>query len=272
MGYVDSIILGIVQGLTEFLPVSSSGHLVIIQYFLGFRDAAENVTFDLFLHLATLLAVIFIYRKDLKDLFSASEIGGDRETLAPIPKGRFIGFIIISVVVTGVALPFKDQLETLFETITGVRIFLIINAIGLGVLPFLRKGGYGLGKMTWVGAVIIGFAQALGVFPGISRSGSTILAGLMLGLSPSEACRYSFLLSIPTIVIAALVQIPDVASEGITISAGPAVAGFIFALAAGLVAIPLLVRLVEKGKLWGFAVYCAVVGILLFVPFGVREF
>lgn len=265
MGYLESILLGAVQGLTEFLPVSSSGHLVILEYLLGFRDAAQNVTFDLFLHVATLLAVVWVYRKDLRAIFKSNTIGGTPETLAPIPKGRFLLFILVSILVTAIALPFKNQLETLFENVNGVRIFLLVNAVALGVLPFLRKEGHGLGKLTWVGAALIGLAQAVGVFPGISRSGSTILAGLLLGLAPSEAVRYSFLLSIPTIALAALVQIPDVVSGGITFSPGPMVVGFIFALSGGLVAIPLLIGIVEKGKLWGFAIYCAVVGIALFI-------
>jgi undecaprenyl-diphosphatase len=269
MGYFESILLGLVQGFTEFLPVSSSGHLLVLQYFFGFRNAVQNITFDLFLHLATLIAVVWVYRKDLKGIFTSKTIGGNPENLAPIPKWRFIGFIAITILVTGIALPFKDQLETLFSNINGVRISFLINAVALGILPFLRKGSYGLGKLTWIGAALIGLAQAISVMPGISRSGSTILAGLLLGLAPSEACRYSFLLSIPTIVIAVLVQIPDVISGGFTFSPGPMLTGFIFAFAAGLVAIPLLVGLVEKGKLWGFAIYCAVLGLVLFIPFKV---
>jgi undecaprenyl-diphosphatase len=262
MGYLDSILLGIVQGLTEFLPVSSSGHLVILQYFMGFRDAVENVTFDVFLHLATLLAVGWVYRKDVYDIFTGKFAG---EGESRISKWRLVGFIALSLLVTGIIYPFKNQLETLFEDISGVRIFLIINAVALGILPLLRRGSKGLGKMNWLGAVVIGLAQAIGAFPGISRSGSTILAGLLLGLNPRDACRYSFLLSIPTIFLAGLVQIPDAISEGVTFNPGPMILGFLFALGAGLVAIPLLIRVVEKGRLWGFAVYCAVVGIGLFL-------
>ncbi len=258
--YLKSIILGVVQGLTEFLPVSSSGHLVILQNFMGLTEG--NVTFDIFLHLATLLAVCWVYRDDLKAIFTGKMIGEGEEA---IPKGRFLAFIAISLIATGVILPFRDQLEGYFENINGVRIFLLINAVALAVLPIFRRGGFGLGRMTWVGAVIIGLAQALGAFPGISRSGSTILAGLLLGLAPREACRYSFLLSIPTILIAAVVQVPDAIEEGLQFSVGPSILGFIFALGAGLVAIPLLIGLVEKGKLWGFAIYCAIVGIGLFI-------
>ncbi|MCK4720885.1 undecaprenyl-diphosphate phosphatase, partial [bacterium] len=192
MGYFDAIILGIVQGLTEFLPVSSSGHLVILQYFMGLREATENVTFDLFLHLATLLAVMWVYRKDLVSIFTSVTVGGNNGNYEPIPKWRLVGFLAISIIVTGIALPFKDNLETLFESIEGVRIFLLVNAVALAVLPLLRKSGKGPGKLTWVGAVVIGLAQACGVLPGISRSGSTIIAGLALGLAPREACRYSF--------------------------------------------------------------------------------
>jgi len=261
MDYGDFALLGIIQGLTEFLPVSSSGHLVIFQNFMGFHEATENVTFDIFLHLATLLAVVFVYRRDLWNILAGKTVGEGEE---PIPKWRFILFIAISILVTGIAYPFKDSLETLFENVNGVRIFLLINAVALAVLPLMRRGTMGLGRMTWMHAAAIGLAQAFGVFPGISRSGSTILAGLLLGLSPREACRYSFLLSIPTILIAAVVQVPDVMDAGITFAAGPMITGFVLALAAGLVAIPLLVGVVEKGKLWGFSIYCALVGAGLF--------
>ncbi len=260
MGYLDALILGVVQGLTEFLPVSSSGHLVILQVLMGFHDAVENVSFDVFLHLATLLAVVWVYRKDLKDIFTAKLVGDGEDA---IPKWRLIGFIAISLLVTGIILPFKDTLETQFESVYGVRILLLVNALALGVLPLLRHGKLGLGKLTWLGAAVIGLAQLFGAFPGISRSGSTIIAGLLLGLSPRDACRYSFLLSIPTIFIAAIVQLPDAMESGFSLS-GPEIVGFFAALACGLIAIPLLIGLVEKGKLWGFAIYCAIVGIVLF--------
>jgi undecaprenyl-diphosphatase len=260
MSWTDSILLGILQGLTEFLPVSSSGHLVIVEYFLGMKDAIENVTFDVFLHLATLLAVVWVYRADLKSIFTAPRVGEGEDS---IPKWRLVGFLFISLLVTGVVLPFKDSLESQFETISGVRVFLLINAAALGVLPLLRRGKSGLGRMGWPGAVVIGLAQAVGALPGISRSGSTILAGLLLGLKPRDACRYSFLLSIPTILVAALVQVPDAMQSGIVINPLTAIVGFIAALAGGLAAIPLLIGIVEKGRLWGFAVYCALVGIAL---------
>jgi len=264
MTITDSIILGILQGLTEFLPVSSSGHLVIVQYFMGMKSAAENVTFDVMLHLATVLAVVWVYRSDLKNILSGKAVGDGADG---IPGMKLLGFLLISLLATGIILPFKSGLEAHFETITGVRVFLLINALALAILPRLRKGGKNLGQMNWTGAVIIGLAQAVGAFPGISRSGSTIIAGLLLGLSPRDACRYSFLLSIPTILVATIVQIPDAIRQEIVFQPVNIFFGFLFALAAGLVAIPLLVGLVEKGKLWGFAVYCAIVGLALFFPF-----
>ncbi|MFH1675504.1 MAG: undecaprenyl-diphosphate phosphatase, partial [bacterium] len=248
-----------VQGLTEFLPVSSSGHLVIIEAFFHLK---ETLTFDVFLHIATLLAVVWAYRADLVAVLKSDKIGtGDQ----PISKWKFIALIAISLVATGVIWPFKDKLESLFETIYGVRVLLIINALALGILPLLRRGAKGLGSLNWLGAVIIGLAQAIGAFPGISRSGSTIIAGLLLGLKPSEACRYSFILAIPTILVAAVTQIPDALKSGAMPPFGPAFAGFMMALIAGLIAIPRLIGIVEKGKLWGFAIYCAIIGIALFL-------
>ena len=262
MTYPIAMLLGLVQGLTEFLPVSSSGHLVIIEYFLKLREATANVTFDIFLHLATVLAVVWVYRRDLKEILVGSKAG---EGSLGISRWRLLGLLALSLIATGVVLPFKDSLTTQFENITGVRIFLLINAVALAVLPGLRRGARDLTGLTWLGAVVIGLVQAVGAFPGISRSGSTILAGLLLGLAPREACRYSFLLAIPTILLAGLVQIPDALKAGFQFDAGPASVAFVMALLGGLAAIPLLIGVVEKGKLWGFAVYCAIVGVALFI-------
>lgn len=261
MGYLESIILGLVQGLTEFLPVSSSGHLVILQCFMGHEEAIENVTFDVFLHVATVLAVLWVYRSNVKDIFTGESVG---EGVKPIPPGRLLLFLAISIIVTGVVFPFRHRMDVLFENIYGVRVLLLINAVALAVLPRFRRGEKGLGQMTWLGAVAIGVAQALGAFPGISRSGATILAGLLLGLAPKEACRYSFLLSIPTILIAAVMLIPDAVSAGVRFSPGIIAAGSIVALMSGMLAIPFLIGVVERGRLWGFAIYCGILGIALF--------
>lgn len=262
MGYSHALILGILQGLAEFLPVSSSGHLVILQVFMGLKDASENITFDIFLHIATLLAVAYVYRKNLAEIFKSPTVESGDTT---VPKWKLLGMLMVSILGTGIILPFKDQLSSMFETIDGVRIFLIINGIALAVLPLMRKGELSLNRLTWSGALVIGLAQAAGALPGISRSGSTILAGLLLGLSPKEACRYSFLLAIPTILVAALVQIPDALEAGLSFEPGPMALGFIVAFVSGLIAIPLLIGIVEKGKLWGFSIYCCLVGIALFI-------
>lgn len=251
-----------IQGLTEFLPVSSSGHLVILQYFLNMRDAVENITFDIFLHLATLLAVVWIYRKDLGRMIRGLDIGEGDQGIKPI---KLTLMLLVSLIATGVVLPFKSSIETQFECISGVRIFILLNALILAILPLLRKGRVGLAAITWVGAIIIGLAQAVAVLPGISRSGATIIAGLLLGFSPKDACRYSFLLSIPAVLIAAIIQIPDAIGAGWNIQPGALIAGFLFAFVSSLVAIPVLVGIVEKGKLWGFAVYCGLLGIALFI-------
>jgi undecaprenyl-diphosphatase len=261
MNYLQAALLGLVQGLTEFLPVSSSGHLVIFQVYMGMRQATENITFDIFLHLATVLAVVFVYRRDLRTIFTGHWVGDWPDG---IPKWRLVAFLGLSLVATGVILPFKGEVTTLFETIAGVRIFLLLNAAALAVLPALRRNDLGLGGLGWQGAIVIGLAQAVGAFPGISRSGATILAGLAMGLKPSEACRYSFLLSIPTILIAAMVQIPDAVGQGLAFPVGPAAVGFAVALAAALITIPFLIRLVEQGRLWWFSVYCGLLSVALF--------
>lgn len=260
-------LIGIVQGLTEFLPVSSSAHLVFMHEITGF---APNLAFDTVLHIGSLVAVIIYFWNDvvkmLKSFFSS---------LADIPRGNFkkgikedkfkklAWFVIIGTIPAGLAgVLFKDFFESLFSDITAVAFFLLITGFLLWGSERISKrteNKRGLKEMTVKNTLLIGIAQACAIAPGISRSGATISTGLFLGLERELAARYSFLLSIPAILGAALVQVNDI-SAGLDVSAGAFIAGFIAAAISGYLAIKLMLKLIKERNLLVFAYYCWIVG------------
>jgi len=259
--------IGIVQGLTEFLPVSSSAHLVFMHELTGF---APNMAFDTILHMGSLVAVVAYFWKDivqiLKSFFSS---------LMDIPKGQFkeginedqfkklTWLILIGTVPAGLAgVFFKDFFESLFSDITAVAFFLLVTGFLLwGSERVSRriniKGD--LKEMTVKNSLIMGTAQAFAIIPGISRSGATISSGLFLGMERELAARFSFLLSIPAILGAAIVQVKDI-SYGIDVNGGAFVAGFIAAAISGYLAIKLMLKLIKERNLLIFAYYCWIVG------------
>ena len=248
MSYFDAIILGIVQGLTEFLPVSSSGHLVMTQTFLGVP--APGVFLEVALHVATLLSVMVVYRAKLGQLVVGA-IGRDQESL------RYIGLLVLATIpVAIIGLLFKDQIEAAFDTPYVTGFMLLVT-------------GFILWSTTWgarerphfvprpVHAVAMGLAQTLALLPGISRSGSTIAAGLWTGLEGEKAAEFSFLMSLPAVGGAAILQATDLQAAAFT---GPLVAGFLAALLAGVAAIKSLVWLVRRQGFHHFAWYVWLAG------------
>ena len=249
MNYFDAIILGLVQGLTEFLPVSSSGHLVMAQTFLDVP--APGVFLEVALHVATLISVIVVYRRKLTELFVGT-IRRDREAL------RYVGMLILATLpVVFIGLLFRDSIEAAFDTPYVTGFMLLVT----GVLLY---------STTWGGdeqaddeprtrhALTMGFAQCLALMPGISRSGSTIAAGLWTGLRGERAAEFSFLMSLPAIAGAAVLQISEVG--GVTID-GPLIAAFFVALFAGIAAIKSLVWLVKRQGFHHFAWYVWAIGL-----------
>lgn len=272
MDIIQALILGIVQGLTEFLPVSSSAHLVFMHSLTGVEP---SLAYDTLLHIGTLVAVVAYFWKDiiqmLKSFFSS---------LVDIPKGQFLQgikddqfkklawFIIIGTIPAGLAgILLKDFFESLFSNVIAVGFFLIITGFLLwGSEMVSRKivDKKSLKKMNIKEALIMGTAQAAAIAPGISRSGSTISAGLFLGLERELAARFSFLLSIPAILGAALVQTKDITSI-LDISTVSALAGFLAAIITGYLAIKLMLKLVKERDLLIFAYYCWIVGPLAII-------
>ncbi len=243
------IILGAIQGLTEFLPISSSGHLVIFEHFLNVHF--PGITFEVFLHIATLTAVIIYLWRDVIDIFNFKKYSLWEQPIL---------LIIVGTIPAGiVGILFNDQVENFFQNITWVRYFYILNS----VILFSSILGHGdRDRITIWDALIIGIGQSLAILPGISRSGTTITIALLLGISPRKAFSFSFLLSIAAISGAAVLKLKDIGH--LAFSYGY-VTGFTSALIFGLLSIIILKKIVLVRKLHFFAYYTLGLGILLFI-------
>lgn len=264
MDIIQAIILGAVQGLTEFLPVSSSAHLVLVPAILHVKS---SVAFDVILHVGSLVAVIIFFWRDLidliksffyslADLFQGSFILGLKDD----PFKRLAWLIIVGSIPAGVlGFLFKAQFESLFENIPAVGFFLLITGLLLWGAERTKRGDKPVKDVTFKNALVIGLFQALAIAPGISRSGATISAGLFSGLNRELAARYSFLLSIPAILGSTLVTAKDITGLADTQTL-IIIAGFISAAIFGYLAIGLLLRIIKGSTLMIFAYYCWIVG------------
>ncbi|MEW5925294.1 MAG: undecaprenyl-diphosphate phosphatase [Candidatus Zixiibacteriota bacterium] len=251
MTYLDSIILGIIQGLTEFLPISSSGHLVLGQHLLGVK--MPGLMYELVVHFGTLVSVLIYFRKKvyvlLKALYTPS-LKTERLMILYIILGTIPAVII--------GLSFKGPIERAFGSPWAAALFLIFTGI---VLLFTSAFEKGIKKINIPRSIIIGFAQALAIMPGISRSGMTISAGLFSGVKPIEAAEYSFLLSIPVIIGAIIYQGSNIISSENGLI-GQYIVGASVSFLVGLFAVYLLLDLIKKGKFKYFGIYCLIIGIL----------
>lgn len=268
MDAFSSIVLGIIQGLTEFLPISSSGHLVLFQNLLGFKE--PKLLFDISLHLGTLVAVCLFFRRDLKGMVEESaqflaSILRRQERVADItqhPHALMLLWVLVGTIPTGfIGLWFKAPLESLFGSLQVVGFTLM--ATGLIVLLSKRFYGNTPGRRSvgLLAALAVGTAQGIAIIPGISRSGATIVCGMACNLPRETAARFSFLLSIPATVGAMAVQLK---SEGLSQEALPALGvGFLFSAIVGLLALRILMGMVKKGHLYYFAPYCWAVGLFV---------
>ena len=256
----EAFILGLIQGLTEFLPVSSSGHLEIGNVLLGVQTS-ENLLFAVVVHAATALSTILVFRKDiLVIIVDLLEFKWNEST-------QFVSKIIVSMIPVGVVgVFFESEIEAFFSgNMILVGSMLLITA-GLLFLTHYSKGTSG--DVSFGKALIVGFAQAFAILPGISRSGSTIATALLLGVDRSKAARFSFLMVLIPILGASLLKLKDYLETpgmGSSISSVSLIIGFLSAFIAGLVACQWMINLVKKGKLTYFAYYCAAVGLIAIV-------
>ncbi len=263
-GWLQALLLGVIQGLTEFLPVSSSGHLVLAQAWLGeqFVFLEDAVAFDLVLHVGTLLPVVWFYRTELKNILqSVLEArhgcpGGDwKAWVFDHEDRRFALFVVVGTVpLVVIGLGFRKVFENLFHNVTAVCIALLVTGSVLLLTRVTNRVGYPRRHLSVGLALAIGLAQSLAITPGISRSGSTIAVALLLGVERSEAARFSFLLSIPAIMGAVVIVLKD--GVGLNPQALVALAiGFLSSMLVGYAALRLLVVLVRRGGLYRFAFY-----------------
>ena len=266
MDIIQAIILGIVQGLTEFLPVSSSAHLVFVPEILKVQS---SLVFDTILHVGSLVAVAIYFWKDiiqmLKSFFSSLMDIPRRQFRKGIKEDKFkklAWFVIIGTIPAGLAgILLKDTFESLFNDVFIVGFFLIITGFLLWGSEMMSRridNKTSLKEMSVKNSILIGIAQAFAIAPGISRSGATISAGLFLGIERELAARYSFLLSIPAILGAALVQVKDI--SGLDMSTTVLIAGFIAAAITGYIAIKIVLKLIQEKNLLIFAYYCWIIG------------
>lgn len=271
MDWIESLCLGLVQGLTEFLPISSDGHLAITA--LGFEHAtgrssspAEKLFFNVMLHVGTLLAIVLHYRQQA--IAGAKGLLGSAEVAEPYRRGAVIRVGLLAVLATVPLVPdklfFMDYIERAMDSLTWTGIGFLVTAAILLLTIRLKGGEKGPSEMTWLDALLVGVAQMFAPLPGVSRSGLTISAALALGFSKTWAVNFSLMMAVPAILGATASELKDVDLESLTpdriaqIVASAAVAGVV-----GYLAIVWLVRIVRSGRLWYFSVYLVMLGLAL---------
>jgi len=253
MDIFQSIFLGIIQGITEFLPVSSSGHLVVFQKIFGFVE--PPIFFDTLIHFATLIAVVFYLRKELLALLKSIKEKESQKIIGLIVLGT------IPVVIVGFLI--KDEISHIFNSFNLLGFSFLITSLILFSTMFFKNCVKDIKNLNWLDSLFIGVFQALAILPGISRSGSTISATLFRGAKREDAFRFSFLLAIPAITGAMVLQIIQIDQSFINNGFFANLAGFLSAMVFGLISLKILEKITVKGKLHYFAVYCLVLGLII---------
>lgn len=265
MNWIESLLLGLLQGLTEYLPISSSGHLAIASSLFGI-DGEQNLAFTVIVHIATVLSTLVILWKEIvwifKDLFTRQSW----KSYSGLNEGtRYAINIIISMIPVGiVGLFFKDRIEEIFGAGTTVVGYCLLVTAALLAFSYFAKPRQ-KENISGLHAFVIGIAQAIAVLPGLSRSGSTIATGLLLGNKKENLAQFSFLMVIPPILGEALLDVKDLvesAAGNADTGIGVLAIGFLAAFVSGCLACKWMISIVRKGKLIWFGVYCAAAGLL----------
>ena len=270
MTYLSAILLGLVQGLAEFLPISSSGHLAIAQNLLHLQTEVPEF-YDVLLHLGTLLAVFVAYWRDILDMIGEFFRGiGDlarRSTPTPVPPARrMIVLIVIATLPLFAVLPIRGAVQGLSDNMVFIGCALIVTGFLLFASDLMRKGKKTERHATWTDALLVGVGQAVATMPGISRSGMTITTGCFCGFERKFAVRFSFLMSIPAILGANILSIADALESGVNWAELPMyLVGVVVAAVTGYLCIRLLKLIADKGRFGFFAYYCWGVGVLTLV-------
>jgi len=253
MTILDSILLGILQGFTEFLPISSSGHLVLAEYLLGV--STPGLVFEVTVHLGSLISILIVFWQDIKEILLSLH---DRST-----RHLILVLVVGTIPAVLVGLLFKDWFAAAFDNIALVGATLMLTGIILISTRFAKSKN---AELTYFNGLIIGIAQSLAITPGISRSGSTIAAGLILGISSKDAARFSFLLAIPAIVGAGLLTgLEIVSTANANIFSIENISAFFTSLVVGVFALKWLLKTLKTGKFHWFGIYCLSIGLITLI-------
>jgi len=250
MQYIDTIILAILQGLTEFLPISSSGHLVIGQKLLNINLPGN--AFEVVLHLGTLMSVLTVFRGEIKEIIFNLSDSSNQYYISALVFGTIPALLV--------GLLLRDSISLIFDDIRFVSLSLICTGIMLITSKFIVKRNV---KLTLFIGLLIGLAQAAAIIPGISRSGATICMGILMGLSAPKAARFSFLLSIPVIIGAGLLTAINI--KTIPFGFDIVLLGIFFSYLVGWISLKWLLTILNSGKLYWFGVYCLIIGLFVFM-------
>jgi undecaprenyl-diphosphatase len=244
--YFTAIVLGIIQGIAEFLPISSDGHLVIAEHVLGIQE--NNLAMTVALHIGTLASILVVYRRDI---------------LPALKSPRLVAAVIAATLpLVFVGLFVKDAVEQTFGSPMIAGLGLLLTALVVALMPRVERGLKNLDEVTWKQGLVIGLFQTIAVLPGVSRSGMTIFGGLTTGLKREAAANFSFYIAVPAIAGAAVLHGKDLLKSGAGgLAPGPTLAGMLTSFIVGLAALRLLLGLVSRSKLQWFAWYCAALGI-----------
>ena len=239
--------MSVIQGVAEWLPISSSGHLALMHNFFGF----QSLSFDVFLHFASILAVLFIFRKDIIQLLNLRK----KENL------NYIFFILLGIIPAGlVGVLFKDQIESFFSSLFYLGIFFIVSGILIYSTKFAQVKSKKIGLFD---SLFIGVFQAVAILPGISRSGATISGGIFRGIKKEEAVKFSFFMAIPIVLGAAVIELKDLVATNLDYSL--LIVSFIITFLVSLFTIKLLLKIIKTDKFYLFGVYNFVLGILVVI-------
>lgn len=264
MDTLHAIIIGILQGLTEFLPISSSAHLILVPVITGWPD--QGVAFDLAVHLGTLAAVLLYFRKDF--------LGLSRDTFSALAHRRHEGqsrlalALVIGTIPTGIAgLLLLDLIETTLRSVSIIIVTTVVFGLLLGFADWRGRREREVDSINWRDALIVGCAQAVSLIPGTSRSGATITAGLFLGLTREAASRFSFLLAIPITALAAAVKLLELASENVSVDWSAFAWGISASFITAILAIHYFLKWLNRFGMWPYVIYRLVLAVVLYLFF-----
>lgn len=264
MDHIQAVILGIIQGITEFLPISSSAHLIMVPVFFGWSD--QGVGFDLAVHLGTLTAVLLYFRRDVGVLVHDGFYSLRRR--AHTGQSRLAWAVVLGTIPTGLAgLLLLDLVDTALRSITIIFVTTIVFALLLGWADSRKGRTRALQDVTFKDALLVGCAQAISLIPGTSRSGATITAGLLLGLNREAASRFSFLLAIPITALAASVKLLELSHKGTAVDWGSFLLGGLISFATALTAIHYFLKWLNRFGMWPYVIYRLLMAVVIYVLF-----